>query len=244
MATLLPARAIGCSSRAGQEAQARLRPRRPTFVVNPGVEAREQVPAERERLRTELGIPAERSVVGLVGRLQPWKGQDRFVEALARLGQGGVDVHGLLVGGEAFELSPGYASEVRGTIARLGLQERVTMTGQVDDAGAYFGAMEVAVNASEEEPFGIVLLEAMEAGVPVVAVGRGGPLEIVERDVTGTLAESGEPAALAAAIERTLADSGRRVEMGEAARRRCRERFGAAAMAERLTAELEELAGG
>ena len=195
-------------------------------------------------MRAELGIPAERSVVGLVGRLQPWKGQDRFVEALARLGERGADVHGLLVGGEAYERSPGYAGELRRRITRLGLDERVTMTGQVADASAYFEAMEVAVNASEEEPFGIVLLEAMEAGVPVVAVARGGPLEIVERDVTGTLAESGEPAALAAAIERTLADPDRRAAMGEASRRRCRERFGAAAMAEQLSERLEELAGG
>ncbi len=118
------------------------------------------------------------------------------------------------------------------------------MTGQVGDAAPYFGLMDVAVNASEGEPFGIVLLEAMAAGVPAVAVADGGPLDIVEPGVTGVLAASGEPAALAEAIGGLLADPQRRAAMAEAGRRRCRERFGAESMAERLTASLTELARG
>lgn len=244
LATALPARAIGCSSRAGLEGQQRRFPRRRCFVVTPGVELDDGGPASGDDLRERLGIPAGRPVVGLVGRLQPWKGQDRLLQALARLRDGGWDVHGLLVGGDAYDLSPDYAADLERLIPKLGLGGRVTLTGQVEDARPYLSLMDVAVNASDPEPFGIVLIEAMAAAVPVVAVGRGGPLDIVEPGVTGMLARSGEPAELAAAIEPLLADPGRRAEMGAAGRRRCRERFGAEAMAEQLVERLEGIARG
>jgi glycosyltransferase involved in cell wall biosynthesis len=242
-ATLLPARAIGCWSSAGQEAQDRLFPHRRSFVVNPGIEVDgEDRGAGAGSLKAELGIPAERLVVGIVGRLQPWKGQDRFLAAIADLRERGRDVHGLVVGGDAYELSPEYAAGLERLVPELGLDGFVTMTGQVPDAAPYVELMDVAVNASEEEPFGIVLIEAMAAGVPVVAVARGGPRDIVESGVSGMLAPSGEPVALADAIEALLADPQRRAAIGAAGQKRCRERFNAQLMADRLAGALTEIA--
>jgi glycosyltransferase involved in cell wall biosynthesis len=238
IATALPATAVGCSSEASRVAQGRLRPRRSAFVVHPGIDPAPFANGSESGLREALGVPAGRQVIGVVGRLQPRKGQDRFLAAMAELRRRGHDVHALLVGGDAFGLSPEYAAELRRLISRLGLDQRVTMTGQVENAAPYFDLMDVAVSASEREPFGIVLLEAMAAGVPVVAVARGGPLEIVEPGVTGALASSGEPAALAEAIEPLLADPDRREEISAAARRSCIERFSAAAMTDRLTERL------
>jgi glycosyltransferase involved in cell wall biosynthesis len=244
LATRLPARAIGCSSEANRAAQETLLPRRRTFVVNPGIELGGALPDARDGLRNRLGIPPGRTVVGVVGRLQPWKGQDRFLEAIAELRRRGNDVHGLLVGGEAFGRSAGYGEELRVLAQRLGIDERVTMTGQVDDPCPYFELLDVAVNASEAEPFGIVLLESMAAGTPVVAVAAGGPLDVVEDGVSGVLAVDGSPQALAAAIASLLGDPGRRRAIAAAGRRRCEERFSAAAMAGRLGAELEAIARG
>ena len=68
------------------------------------------------------------------------------------------------------------------------------MTGQVPDAGPYIEQMDILVNASDPEPFGIVLLEGMARGVAVVAVDSGGPGEFIEHERTGVLARSGEPA--------------------------------------------------
>ena len=79
------------------------------------------------------------------------------------------------------------------------------MTGQVPDAGPYIEQMDILVNASDPEPFGIVLLEGMARGVPVVAVDSGGPAEFIEDGRTGVLARSGEPDALADALEPLLA---------------------------------------
>jgi glycosyltransferase involved in cell wall biosynthesis len=243
LATLSPARAIGCSSAAGETAQRALRPSRPTFVVNPGIEI-DPGPAGANGLRDELGIPRERLVAGIVGRLQPWKGQDRFLAALAQMRERGRDVHGIVVGGDAYGLSPEYAVGLERLIAQLGLEGHVTMTGQVADSRPYIELMDVAVNASDNEPFGIVLLEAMAAGVPVVAVAKGGPADIVEPGVTGMLSASREPQALAAAIEAVIVDPERRAAMGAEGRRRCEERYSAKAMAERVVAQLLPITDG
>ena len=242
LATLLPARSIGCSSRACQLGQSRLLPRRPSFVVHPGIELSGSHPGD-EGLRGELGIPSGDLVAGIVGRLQPWKGQDRFLAALADLRRRGIDVHGLIVGGDAYDLSPRYASGLRQMVADLGLVDHVTFTGQVADAAPYLALMDVAVNASVGEPFGIVLLEAMAAGVPVVAVGEGGPVDIVEPGVTGLLAQDGEPATLADAMAELLRHPARREEMAAQARAACERSFTARRMSEQVVDRLLEVAG-
>lgn len=240
LATLLPARAVGASSESVRLAQAELRPRRPVFVVHPGIESDRDSGAGAET-RRRLGIPAEATVAGIVGRLQPFKGQDRFLRALAELRRRGHDVHGLIVGGDAFDLAPAYLGELHALIARLGLEDRVTMTGQVPDATPYFEAMDILVSASTGEAFGIVLVEAMAAGVPVVAVASGGPREIVEPGVTGVLVADRSPELLADGVAGLLADADLRARMSAAAIAASR-RFSAATMADRITSELTELA--
>jgi glycosyltransferase involved in cell wall biosynthesis len=243
LATLMPAMAIGCWSNASQAAQAAISPRRPSFVVNPGIDvdkARDGAPAP---LKAQLEIPLDRLVVGIVGRLQPWKGQDRFLGALGELRRRGRDVHGLIVGGDAYGLSPEYPAELEKLIQQLELSDFVTMTGQVPDADPYFRVMDVAVNASEGEPFGIVLLEAMAVGVPVVAVAEGGPVDIIKPGVSGELAETGAPGALADAIDVLLSDPVHRAAVAAEGRRRCNDCFTAQRMADKLAAELREIAG-
>ena len=237
-ATALPARAIGCSSRASASAQAATRPRRPTFVVHPGVETA-RVPAID---RTTLGIPEGRPLIGIAGRLQPWKGQHRFLLALRRLHDAGLATHGLIVGGSAHGFSPGYEAEVRALIRELGLEGWVTMVGQVSDARPYIAAMDVLVSASANEPFGIVLAEALAQGVPVVAVSDAGPREIVDAGTTGLLVSRPSPPMLATATGQLLGDERRRRHMAEAARRAALERFGVRTMVRGLEARLRTLA--
>jgi glycosyltransferase involved in cell wall biosynthesis len=180
-------------------------------------------------------------VVGLVGRLQPWKGQDRLLEAHALLRDRGYELHTLIVGGDSYGLSPRYAESLEGHVGRLGLAGAVTMTGQVPDAGPYIQLMDVLVNASDPEPFGIVLLEAMARGVAVVAVNSGGPSEFIDDRRSGLLARSGEPTALADALEPLLASPELRTQLGQAGRERYLREFTDAALRERLFRELEAL---
>jgi glycosyltransferase involved in cell wall biosynthesis len=243
LATALPARAIFLYSHTTAAVQREIRPRRRTIVVHPGIDAPPELDAaERARLRTELGLPDDRPVIGIVGRLVSWKGQHHVLRALAILRDRGHAVHGLIVGGNAYDLEPGYEPELHRLCAELGLEGHVTFTGQVADGTAYMQLMDIAANASDHEPFGIVALEAMALGVPFVAVGAGGPAEIVEDGESGVLVPSAAPEHFAAAFERLIAAPDERARIAAGGRRRYAERFGTDRMVEEITAALEELA--
>ena len=240
LATLLPALAVGCSSKAGARAQERLLPRRKTFVVCAG----SPLPRHDAALAPPLQLPEQVTIVGLVGRLQPWKGQDRLLGAQALLRERGQELHTVIVGGDAYGLSTDYAESLPSLVSRLGLSDAVTMTGQVPDAGPYIEQMDILVNASDPEPFGIVLLEGMARGVAVVAVDAGGPAEIIEDRRTGVLASSGEPAALADALEPLLLSPALRHTIAQAGRERYLQAFTDTAMRERFFDELHKLRAG
>jgi len=238
LATLLPSTAVGCYSQAAADAQARLWPHRSIFVVNAG----SPVPApEADGERDPLELPGDVTVVGLVGRLQPWKGQDRLLAAQALLRERGHAVHTVIVGGDSYGLSPEYAASLFPLAARLGISDAVTMTGEVPDAGPYMRQMDILVNASDPEPFGIVLLEGMARGVPVVAVDAGGPGEFIDHGRTGMLARSGEPPALADALEPLLGSAELRREMGLRGQERFLADFTEEALRRRFFTRFEEV---
>jgi glycosyltransferase involved in cell wall biosynthesis len=245
LVTLLPSKAVGTVSHPAAEAQRRLWPHRRTFAVLPGIDEPDRAPPEAiAELRSALAIPPERSVVGTVGRLQPLKGQHRVIEAVAALRARGHDVHGLVVGGDAHGLAPEYGPYLRRLAGERGLQRAVAFTGQVADAAPYFQLMDVSVNATAPEPFGLALLESMALGVPVVAVDSGGPSEIVEQGRSGLLAPSNRPDHLAAAIARLLDDPALRRRIAERAADRFRSHFTAERMVEEMQQRLLELAAG
>lgn len=221
LATVIPAAAVGCSSRACEEGQGRLSPRRPTFVVYPGVELDEP---EVTPARSDLSISKDAWVVGIVGRLQPWKGQHRVIRAVAQLRADGIDAVGLVVGGSAFALSLPYAAELASLARDLGVAGSVVFTGQVPDARPYYALMDVVVNASDDEPFGISVVEAMVADRPVVAFGSGGPAEIIEDGKSGVLTSSDR---LVSALAGIHADRELATRIASAGRERARSVFGA-----------------
>jgi glycosyltransferase involved in cell wall biosynthesis len=239
-ATVLPTRAVGCYSTAALRAQLRQWPQRPGFVVHPGIAPPAPTPrGELAHLRNRLRIPPGRPVIGIVGRLQPWKGQGLFLRCLAALRSRGHDVHGLVVGGDAGNFSPGFERTLHELVRDLHLEDRVTFTGQVSEPGPYIELMDVAVNASNVEPFGIVLLEAMSRGVPVVAFDAGGPAEIVQSGQTGLLVPLGDEHAFAEALRHLLSNQHRRLELAAAGQKRFLAEFTAERMTERLTEELQ-----
>lgn len=173
-------------------------------VAYPGIDERpfaavtdEQVAA----MRAELG-PVDAKLVGVFGRLCAWKGQDVFVEALARVPDAvGVIVGSALFGEEAFEAA------LRTKILALGVQDRIRLLGFRKDIPVLMRAMDVVVHCSvAAEPFGRVVVEGMLAGKPVVASkAGGGVMEIVEDGVTGFLVNPGCVGELAAAVKVAVA---------------------------------------
>lgn len=225
-ATAIPAAAIGCCSDSVRVAQERVPPPRPTFTVLPGIDPPvEPGAAELDELRSGLSLPADAIVVGIVGRLFAWKGHHLLLRAIADIRREEPRVHGLFVGGGGHRADPSYEAHLAGLVERYGLQDHVTFTGQVPDASPYLRLMDVFVNASSPEPFGLVVLEAMASGVPVVAVDAGGPAEIIEQGVSGLLTPSSDPADLAAALVPLVRDPELRADLAQNGRERYRSRF-------------------
>lgn len=231
VALALPIRRVVANSTASREAVARVWPHREATVVWPGVD----VPARERPPR------AGRPIVVVVGRLLGWKGQDRAIAAVELLRERGLDVTLEIVGAEAHGVEAGTEARLRALAAPLG--DRVVFRGHVPDPSGLVAGADVLLSASEAEPFGMVLVEAMALGTPVVAVGAAGPLDIVEDGVSGTLARDGSPAALARALEAVLRDPARAAAMAAAARRRYEERFTSGRWLAGLAAELRAAAG-
>ncbi len=242
LVTRLPARGILCCSKAAEEAQRRLSPRRCTRVVPPSVDlgrwARE-APASAAEARRGLGLPLDGPLIGMVGRLQRWKGMHVLVEALPQLLRSHPDLRCVIVGGD-HALEPDYPAELRASITALGLTDRVLLTGLQCNVPEWMQAMDVVVHASDAEPFGMVIIEAMALGKPVVAGDAGGPTEIVTHGVDGLLTSYGDATALAEAVGRYLDDPLFARRIGDAARRRAQD-FSACQFAENFSHTLNEI---
>lgn len=170
--------------------------------------------------------------IGMVGRIAPWKGQDVVLRAFAEAFAGGSQqLH--LIGSTLFG-EEGYESSLRDLTRELGIQQQVSWRGFRADVAAELAAVDVLVHASTTpEPFGQVVVEGMQAGLPVIAAADGGPVEIIDDGRDGLLVEPGDVPALAAAMRRLADDPALRAELGEAARA-VSQRFAAERAAHRL----------
>ncbi len=176
-------------------------------------------PVDRATVRVSLGVPADAPLLVLAGRISPWKGQHIFVEALAHVRETHPDVYGVIVGLAEEADGPGYARRVQAQAEALGLGQHLHMAGFRADIPQVLAAADVVVHCSvKPEPFGRVIIEGMAAGRPVVASALGGAAEIIADGVDGLLTPAGDPAVLAAALLRLLADPDQRERLGQAGR--------------------------
>lgn len=243
-ATALPARGTLVLSREGEAAQRRLKPSRPVRLVHPGADlarAREALATSPAALRARLGIPGDGPLIGIVGRLQRWKGIHVYLDTMARVIAAHSAARGVIVGGP-HETEPAYPCELLAQAARLGIADRVTFAGFQPNPHEWMQACDVVVHASDREPFGIVVVEAMALGKPVVAGASGGPAEIITDGLDGLLVPFGDARALAASIGRLIDDNALAARLGAAAGRRA-EAFGADAYARKVIAATLELLG-
>lgn len=220
-AAVIPSAAVVCSGRDAERAQQRITPRRRIDVIHLGIE----VDAVAGRagsgaaIRRALGWQ-DNPVVGIVGRLQPWKGQETFLRAAAQVAATHPEVGFAVVGGAVLGWEGDYPDQLRRLAEDLGIGDRVHFAGHQSDVYPWFDAMDVVVHASHGEPFGLVLVEAMALGKPLVATAAGGPLEIVEDGVSGLLVPPGDVQSLAVAVGRILADDELSQSLAVSARKR------------------------
>ena len=181
--------------------------------------------SERRRAaRVAAGLPLEGRMVLAVGNLYPVKDHATLLRATARLPE---DVRVAIAGRGEEE------ANLRRLASELGLASRCQLLGVRDDVERLLAAADVFVQPSRSEGLPLAVLEAMAAGLPVVASRVGGIPEAVVEGRTGLLVEPGEPALLAGALEQVLADADRAASMGEAGRRRSEEEFSIQTMVQR-----------
>jgi glycosyltransferase involved in cell wall biosynthesis len=198
----------------------------PVTVVSPGVSVDELERASRTTVRASAGIPAGAPLVGIVGRLQRWKGQHLFLCAAKLVLEKVPEAWFVVVGGADMGWERGnYPAELRALTRSLGIDERVVFTGHSDRPAGWIAALDIAVNASNPEPFGLVVIEAMALGVTVVALAAGGPGEIITDSVDGLLVGSHNPEAFARVIVDALCDGDLRARIGVAARSTVHRRY-------------------
>jgi len=184
-------------------------------------------------VRRELGLPEGVPVIGLVGRLDHWgKGHRELFTAMARLRERH-PVHALIVGSGRRE------AEVQELAASLGLAGAVHFLGLRRDVPDLLSAMDILVLPSHTEGFGLALVEAMAAGLPVIATSVGALPEVVTEGENGLLIPPRDAGALAGALERLLSDPALAQRLGANARTHVREHFSL----DRLGQEINKIYG-
>lgn len=196
------------------------------------------VPRERAlAVRRGLSLPDDALVVGTVGRLSAQKGHRFLLDAAATLLPRRPEVRVMIAGdGDLLE-------DLRRQAARLGLSDRVVFAGHRTDVADVLGALDVFCISSLYEGTPLALFEAMAAGKPVVSTSVDGCREVLEDGVSGLLVPPGDPAALAAALDRAAADPALRAALGRRALEASR-RYDVRACVDAMQALYDELLAG
>lgn len=188
----------------------------------------------REEARARFGV-TKRLAVGVIGQITQLKRQDLFIEAAGQLIKERYwnDVEFLVVG-EAGPNDEAYLGQLRETVDRLRIGDRLRFTGYVDNLPALLAAFDIIAAPSDNEAFSLALVEAMASGCAVVAARVGGMAEIVEDGVTGLLTERDNAQSLIAALSRLLTDRRLREKIGGLARASVIERFDRRSVIDRI----------
>ncbi|HEY0521230.1 MAG TPA: glycosyltransferase [Ilumatobacteraceae bacterium] len=183
-------------------------------IIAPGVEHAFFAPGDRGGARNALGLPVGCPILLFVGRIQPLKGPDVAVRALAELGRD--DALLLIVGGASGLEGSAEMQHVDQLIDELGVRDQVRFIEPQPHhiLSTYYRAADVVLVPSRSESFGLVALEASACGTPVVASGVGGLLTLVDHGDTGFLVPERDPALYARYIAQILDDPALAARMG------------------------------
>lgn len=193
-------------------------------VIPPGVDLARFQPGDAATARRRLALPGDEPLILFVGRIDPVKGIDTLLDAMQVLAErrwNGAAPRLVFVGGSLENGVPG--DDLRPVVERaeaLGIREQVIFRGSApqDQLPDYYTAATVAAVPSRYESFGLVAVEAMACGLPVVASRAGGLRFTVEEEVGGLLVAPGDPRALAAGLARVIGDRDLRASMQVGAR--------------------------
>jgi len=173
-------------------------------------------------IRAEYHIPEDAPLIGVVGRLEPWKGQDLFLKAASTIIKSYPDARFMVVGGSvAGRGRERYIDELTEIIRKSGIENNVIFTGHRSDIHDIMMSLDIFVlSSATPEPLGQVVMEAGGCAKPVVASNAGGPPEIIVNGTTGILYPIGDYTKIAGAVIQILSDPQAARQMGIKAKKR------------------------
>lgn len=190
-------------------------------------------------IREEFGIDPDACLAAVIGRITPEKGQIDFLKAMKIVRERLPGVHGMVTGWDSHYPMPDgrtYLQYLKDYCMENGLANSITFTGPRKDIERFYAAADIIVVPSAyQEPFGLVIVEAMAMAKPLVATRGGGIPEIVDDGVTGILVDRVSPEQIAGAIMRLLGDSKLRNTLGSQASAAVEKRFYERRLAEEVS---------
>lgn len=206
-------------------------------VVHNGISPEPLAQDRREQIRKELELPDGCLLVGTACRLAAPKGLKWFLHAIARIVRFRKDIR-FVVWGEGEQ-----RDYLQDQIKKLEIGDYISLPGYRSDIADCLSALDIFVMSSYMEHFSIALLEAMRAGLPIVATDAGGNPEAIDNGCEGILVPVADPDALAEGIDVLSSDPARRKEMARRARQRFLNDFTSDKMVEKTAQWLMECAG-
>lgn len=195
---------------------------------------------DQTSVRRQFGLPLDRTIVAMLGRLDPQKGQEEFLRSLYHVAERYPDVLYLIAGDETHG-ETGYRHYLDRLVEELGLGKSVRFLPFTDDVPGFMAAIDLFVLPSYSETFGLVLIEAMAMEKPVVATRAGGVPEIVENGRDGLLIPPRDEKSLADAIILLLDDPSLRNSLSQHAREDVLRRFDSNRCVDQLVYSLDSL---
>ncbi len=191
--------------------------------------------------RHDLGLPVDAVVAGTVGRIDRKKGQDVLIRACAEIRSAGIPLQVLFVGEQTEGEAQSYADELSGLMDEVDLHDSVTFSPFREDIETAYAAMDVFVLTSHSETYGMVTIEAMASGLPVIATDTGGTPGIVTDQSTGLLVPAEDAGALRKALMKLLNNRELAAHLGEQARLEAVRRFSHEVQCQSYEALFDEL---
>jgi glycosyltransferase involved in cell wall biosynthesis len=199
------------------------------------------VHADSRAFRKQYGIAAQAFVVGLVGLLIPWKGQELFLDAAKLLQHKIPHLKMLIVGGTPDDCAS-YEAQLRQRVLNEGLSELIIFTGHISAMESVYNGLDVVLSASTDpEPLGTVVIEAMAMGRPLIGPNHGGAGEMMQHEKTGLLFKPRDAHSLADAIEQFYRSETLRTQLGANARAHALKTFAVRTHVERIQAIYQHL---
>jgi len=161
---------------------------------------------DRAQARTELGLSLDATIFGIIGRLDPKKGQHVGIQALARLHAKGLKAQLLIVGDPTIGEGDTYNRHLHSLVNELGLTGSVHFRPYQERPELAYGALDIFVLTSQSETYGLVTIEAMTSGLSVIGTDSGGTIDIIEHERNGLRFAPDDDAALADSLTRYIND--------------------------------------